>query len=214
MENRMNQQPLENAGLVSSMQTCDFGRACAILLPIERGESADDNGAGAVNWGITQRFLTLIGDGRTPNHLSWEDAKGLYKEYYWEPWRLGEIHASSQAIADYVFGLLVNTTPQQVVMQAQLAVNAAGDKTVKVDGRIGPATLAALNGCDVEQFKRTFYHLMRTWYLGLGDNPRNAKYAGGWLNRNTWFYLHSGKDPAQVPQVFDPKLLADFKLTS
>lgn len=207
----MNQQPLEkNVSLNPSTQSCDFGRACAVLLPIEQGEAKDDNGAGAVNWGITQRFLTLIGDVRTPTHLSWDDAKELYKKYYWEPWRLGEISSQQQALADYVFGILVNTTPQQAVMRAQMAANGAGAKQLKVDGRIGPATIEAFNACDLDQFKWNFYYFMGAWYRTLGKQDRHKRQLNGWLNRNTWFYSHSGKDQAQVPAVFDPELLKNF----
>lgn len=208
----MNQQPVENdTSQIPFVQSCDFGRSCAVLLPIERGQAKDDNGAGAVNWGITQRFLNLIGDSRTPGHLSWDDAKALYKEHYWKPWRLGDVYGSQQAVVDYLFGMLVNTNPQQVVMRVQMAVNGAGNKTIKIDGKIGPVTLAALDSCDVKQFKWNFYHFMQTWYQELGQHPRHEKQLGGWLNRNIWFYLHSGKDPAQVPDVFDPKSFADFQ---
>jgi len=195
----------------------DFERSARVLYPLEKGEAADDNGRGSVNWGITAYFLGLLGDGRKPSDLSWDEAKDLYLRYYWEPWKLGKLHESRQAVADFALACLVNTSPQHVAMMMQKALNGCGFM-LRQDGMIGPITLHALNNCDVDLFLWNFYHFMRGWYETLADHTRyvdnpktgepeitkpNAKFLNCWFNRLKYLHQFSGSaaPPSSIPDV-------------
>lgn len=195
----------------------DFERSARVLYPLEKGEASDDNGRGAVNWGITEYFLNLVNDKRKPSELSWDDAKELYRRYYWEPWKLGKIHEVRQALADFIFASLVNISPQHVVLNVQKALNGNGFN-LRQDGMIGPVTLHALNTCDVPLFVWNFYHFMHWWYEQLADNSRyvlnpktgdheitkpNAKFLNGWINRLKYLHKFSGEinPPSFVPDL-------------
>lgn len=203
-------------GQTAEVRFADFERAARVLYPLERGEAADDNGRGAVNWGVTEYFLGLIGDKRKPSELSWEDAKDLYRRYYWEPWKLGKIYESHQAAADFIFACLVNTSPKHVAMRVQRALNGCG-YALKTDGMIGPITLHAINGCDVSLFSWNFYGFMKGWYEQLADVSKyvrdekgdhhtakpNAKFLNGWINRLKYLHRFSGDSnpPMAVPDL-------------
>lgn len=201
----------------TEVRFADFERSARVLYALEKGAADDDNGRGSVNWGITAHFLVLVNDKRKPSELSWEDAKELYKRYYWEPWKLGKIYEDRQSIADFIFASLVNTSPQHAVLAVQRALNGCGFN-LKQDGAIGPITLHALNTCDVQLFAWNFYHFMHGWYEQLADvskyvlNPKNgehkitkpnARFLNGWISRLKYLHKFSG-DPA--PPSFVPDL--------
>jgi len=205
----------------TEVRFADFERSARVLYALEKGEADDDNGRGAVNWGITEYFLGLVNDKRKPSELSWDDAKGLYKRYYWEPWKLGNIYESRQPIADFIFACLINTSPQHVALAVQRALNGCGFNLTR-DGSIGPITLHALNTCDVHLFMWNFYHFMHGWYEKLADSSRyvlnpkngeyeltkpNAKFLNGWINRLKYLHKFSG-DPTPPSLVPDLSLYA------
>lgn len=208
-------------GQQSEIVFADFERSARVLYPLEKGEASDDNGRGAVNWGITEYFLGLIGDKRKPSELSWDDAKDLYRRYYWEPWKLGKIYESRQAAADFIFACLVNTSPQHVAIRVQKALNGCGYGLV-TDGLFGLITLHALNTCDVDLFSWNFYGFMKGWYEQLADVSKyvrdengeyhiakpNAQFLNGWIKRIKYLHRFSGhpNPPSFVPdmKLYDP----------
>lgn len=118
----------------------DFHLAVSHLLRKEGGFAPSDNGAGAVNFGITKRFLALIGDHREPAALSVADATELYRQHFWEPNLCGRIN--DQAIAEMLFEACANMGPYQATAALQRALGLTGDA---LDGRMGPQTVATVN---------------------------------------------------------------------
>jgi lysozyme family protein len=157
----------------------DFEKAVAKLLHLEGGFSARDNGAGAVNFGITQRFLQSINVQATVEYvrqLTRLDAAALYREHFWQPLRLDEFQC--QEIADTLFNAAVNMGPDRAVRCLQ---EAAG---VAADGKIGPVTITAVNKtpcCCLLEFRKA----LKARYRSIAEhNPGECgDDLDGWLRR-------------------------------
>ena len=132
----------------------DFKAAVEKLLVIEGGFSPRDNTCGAVNLGITSAFLKLIGRPCTTEDvraLTPDAATEIYREWFWNRFRLGGIN--SQAIAEALLICLVNTDPQEVIYALHEALAAVGKpvlppeipKRVRV---LGGTTVSKLNEID------------------------------------------------------------------
>lgn len=71
----------------------------------------------------------------------------------------------------------------------QKALVTAG-KSVSTDGKIGPATLSALNTVNVQAFLTALYNIRKDYYQALiTGNPALAKFLPGWLKRIDKFNL-------------------------
>ena len=86
----------------------------------------------------------------------------------------------------------VNHGPGRASTWLQDAVNnVTGRLIVKVDGTVGPATLAAVNGVDAAQLWRAFFATRMRFYGQIitgdarkrGRTEDDALNAAGWLNR-------------------------------
>ncbi|MFG7180657.1 glycoside hydrolase family 108 protein [Burkholderia pseudomallei] len=127
-----------------------FDQAFALVVGIEGGYSTDPNDAG--NWtggkrgsGTLKGTKYGISAAAYPNvdieNLTLDGAKALYQPDYWQvcacdqlPWPL----------ALFVFDCAVNQGPRMAKIVLQQALD------VKVDGAIGPVTLAAARAADAE----------------------------------------------------------------
>ena len=129
----------------------EFAPAVEKLLEVEGGFAARDNKNGAVNRGITSSFLKLIGrpySTEDVRELTVEDAKVIYREYFWDKFRLGEIN--SQRMAEMLLSLTVNTDPQVVICFLHFALEDVGHPVVRRDAPpssrvIGTKTVMELN---------------------------------------------------------------------
>lgn len=100
---------------------------------------------GATKWGITWRTLDdyqrtykhLLG--RTVADLTYEDALQIYYEMYW---RFEEVTRDEVALK--CFDIYVNLPPQNAIIVIQRALVACYFD-IKVDGKLGPQTISALN---------------------------------------------------------------------
>lgn len=192
-----------------------FERAMQGLLQEEGGFSPDDNGAGAVNRGITQRTLDKC----------WETSKGVckrlglpkdvrlftpqhtlsfYRAFFWNPARLDEVE--DQALAELLFHMIVNNPPKVAISFAQAALG------VKVDGVVGPQTLRALNALHPKG--RRLFAMMyalrleaRYRRLAREDPKKYGDDLEGWIRRLYRLTEEVGKDAAQEGlQSSDDKL--------
>jgi len=117
-------------------------------------------------------------------------ARGFYKANFWDAWRGDDIH--SQPIANKLFDLRVNLPPRRSPEFLQEALNLANrDQAkwpdIKVDGIIGPATIATLNravdGGDETLVLNLIRLLHGEYYLGrFRASPKMEKYVG-WIAR-------------------------------
>lgn len=128
-----------------------FERAFRKLLGVE-GEYSNhpaDSG-GATRWGVTEFLARRHGYTGDMRDYPVEAAERVYREEFWDRLLLDQVAALSYPIAYEMFDTEVNTPAGTAVVFLQRALNVLNREQrdypdVKVDGRIGPATLGALS---------------------------------------------------------------------
>lgn len=112
-----------------------------------------------------------------------EYVQEFYHECWWEPIRGAQI--ASQKVATGLFKFAVNTSgckiPTMAIRMAQLAAK------VDDDGKVGPATIAAINGMHEEMFLSRFTLAQIQRYIEICNADRSRVQAKqfllGWINR-------------------------------
>lgn len=172
----------------------DFNQALPIILKHEGGyvNNPADPG-GATVYGISLRFLQQNGididsDGKVDANdiraTTVAKASDLYKKYFWDVGGYSRIN--DQTAATKVFDCSVNMGSGRAHKLAQSAANACG-KTLKVDGDLGPMSVAAINACDPKQFVVQMCRVQREFYEDLIQaKPQLAVFRSGWLKRAAW----------------------------
>lgn len=127
--------------------------------------------------------------------LTWRDVRDMpvaaaariYKAYFWSPLRLDRF---PEALAAAVFDAAVNLGRSRSAVFLQESVNAAlaGDgEPLRVDGSVGPKTLAAVSRtCAKDGGAAILEDILRRragYYLRLGKSKQYAWALGGWMNR-------------------------------
>lgn len=121
-----------------------FDRALALVLELEGGFVADPRDpGGATRYGITRATLARA-RGRPANvadvkALTRAEAGAIYRRSYWAEVG-GDALPPGLDLAIFDFG--VNSGPSRAIKALQVALG------VTADGRLGPATRAALASCD------------------------------------------------------------------
>lgn len=176
----------------------NFDAAVQVILKHEGGyvNNVNDSG-GATNFGVSLRFLAEHPDYGDFNHdgvvdakdirgMTVENAKDIYRHFWWEKYGYGNIE--DQTIATKVFDFSVNMGASRAHKLLQQAINEAfGDKLV-VDGMLGKASFGAINsrsGIDDQQLLINAY-CEQAWkfYQGLiRNNAKLAVFQKGWKNR-------------------------------
>lgn len=156
-----------------------FVQALPIVLRMEGGyvDDPDDRG-GATNFGITQKtydsWLKSNALASRPVKLvTREEVEAIYFVRYWIsgkcdalPWPLSAAH----------FDACVNHGLYRAAKQLQEALG------VKVDGQIGPKTLAAVAGCDMHRLLEDLRWVRLDFYYLIAKG-KQVKFLRGWLRR-------------------------------
>ena len=149
---------------------------------------------GPTRWGITETVARANGYRGPMRDLPVATARAIYRRLYWERPGLDRVAERAPTLAAELFDTGVNMGPAVAAGFLQRALNAlnrgASDwPDMAVDGRIGPATLGALDrflnrrgpaaesvlarACDALQGER---------YLRLAERrPANEAFLYGWL---------------------------------
>ncbi len=147
---------------------------------------------GPTRFGITQATLSQhLGHAASVaevEQLSLGQARQIYRrDYYQAP----QIDQLPEAIQPFVFDSSVNHGPRRAIRFVQQVCNLAGFGPLVVDGVCGPETLRAAHDAAramtdwllaalVEE-RRNFYQAI------VRDDPSQAVFLDGWLNRLTAF---------------------------
>lgn len=147
-----------------------FDDAFTALMGNEGGYSnnAADPG-GETMWGITARVARANGYAGDMRLLPQGTAKQIARMVYWNPYYCDQFDSR---VAFQVFDAAYNGGKPATWLQT-----AAG---VKVDGNIGPVTIAAVNTADPRRIVMRFL-AYRLQYLG--DLPTWPSFGHGWANR-------------------------------
>jgi lysozyme family protein len=169
-------------------------------------DSSADKG-GPTCFGITEAVARANGYAGPMRQLPRGEATAIYKQLYWFKPGLDEVGKRSARIAGELFDTGVNMGPAVAVTFLQRALTALNRNgtdypDVTPDGRIGPATLAALDsflklraksfdgrpnqttrtGCGETVLLRALEALQGERYLRLAERrPANEAFLYGWL---------------------------------
>ena len=158
-----------------------FGAALAMVRRWEGGlvDHPRDPG-GITRWGISLRFLRGLGldvngdgvvNGQDVRDLSEAEVAELYRRHFWA---MVSAELLPPGVALAVFDGAVNQGPGRARRWLQKAAGA------KVDGKIGPKTLAAVRARGTRAVLREFMVRRCLHYTGLGSF---AVFGLGWLRR-------------------------------
>ena len=166
------------------------------LLDREGGyvDNPADKG-GPTCFGITEAVARAHGYAGPMRQLPREQAAAIYRRLYWLRPRLDEIAVRSWRVAAELFDTGVNMGPAVAITFLQRALtalnrNATDYPDLTPDGRVGPATLAALDAflrirgrtSGETVLLRALEALQGERYLRLAERrPANEAFLYGWL---------------------------------
>lgn len=145
---------------------------------------------GETNYGITKATARANGYAGQMRDLPRATAIQIYKRQYWAAARLDEVDAIAPRLAGKLFDIGVNAGPARAGRFLQRALNyfVGG---LAVDGKIGPATLAALHALAKKRgpsitdknLLRVVNGLLATHYVEIVEaNASQRVFAWGWAN--------------------------------
>lgn len=121
------------------------------------------------------------------SQLSNEDAKIIFKLFFWDPNLYEKIWA--QSLANQVFDFCINAGAYRANTTLQDVCNKFNDlnrrSSLAIDGIIGRRTLYCVNSnANNDLFVESYKDARKTYYSKLADkNPSQRKFLQGWLNR-------------------------------
>lgn len=141
---------------------------------------------GATNHGISSRWAKRAGLDIDVSKLTQVDAKGLYFQFFWRPYRFAEW--KEDAIAAKVFDATVNMGPAEAMRCFQRALRSCGQSSVLDDGVCGPVTERAKDravaAVGVSGLLVAYRSELAGFYRRLAERrPESAKFLNGWLRR-------------------------------
>ena len=108
-------------------------------------------------------------------------AEQAYEKCYEGPLLLDDV--TNQGVGTALLSFAVNEGQREAVTLLQKSAAACG-ATLVVDGEIGPATVAAVNGCDPVKLVTLFCQFEVTFYQHVvAVNPSQQVNLAGWENR-------------------------------
>jgi len=129
---------------------------------------------GETKYGITKRFYPDV----DIKNLTTEQAKEIYKKDYWDK---NKVESLPQNLWHIYFDMCVNMGKRTAVKVLQRAANNRG-KDLEVDGGLGPKTIEALNGVELDRVRA----FRVKYYVDLiTAKPEQEKFFLGWFRRAT-----------------------------
>jgi lysozyme family protein len=140
---------------------------------------------GETMWGITAAVARANGYQGAMRDMPIYVAKAIYKARYWSPLRCDDLNPS---VADDLFDIAVNHGVDTAAKCLQSVVG------VKVDGNIGPVTIAAANAKSADKVVMGLISLRITRYT-LDKNW--SAFGKGWANRAARMLWLQSQEAAQ-----------------
>ena len=151
----------------------NFDDIIEVVLHHEGGYVNDpDDPGGETNFGIAKRSHPDVDIA----NLTKDGAKEIYKEHYWDR---NKVESLSEDLRHIYFDMCVNQGRGRAVKILQKAANAKG-ADLKVDGGMGPKTIAAMDGVELQRVRA--YRVK--YYADLVTRkPDLEKFYFGWFRR-------------------------------
>jgi len=151
-------------------------RAILFVLRHEGGYANDPSDPGGeTKYGISKKAYPDL----DIKKLTVEDVHRIYVRDYWQRLSCDEM---TPPVGLTVFDSAVNCGRDRASKWLQTSARAL-DCPVKLDGIIGPKTLAAVHECDPARLCLTFLHQRLFHYLCLGK--KYPQYVSGWVGRTS-----------------------------
>ena len=150
-----------------------FDDIIKVVLKHEGGYVNDPKDPGGeTNFGIAKRSHPDV----DIKNLTEDKAKDIYKEHYWDG---NKVESLSEELRHIYFDMCVNQGKGRAVKILQRAANAKG-ATLKVDGGLGPKTIGAMKGVELQRVRA--YRVK--YYADLVTRkPDLEKFYFGWFRR-------------------------------
>jgi lysozyme family protein len=141
---------------------------------------------GPTRWGVTQETLGVyLGRPATVDevrNLTEAEARKVYQHLYIDKPGFGGI--ANHQLQHLLIDSGVQHGPVRASKWLQAAVN------VRIDGDVGPQTLAAVNAYPWRVVYRSVFQARMKFYGRIiTDNPSQAVWAAGWMNRLSEFVI-------------------------
>ena len=156
----------------------DFDEIIDVVLKHEGGYVNDPaDPGGETNFGIAKRSHPDV----DIKNLTEEGAKKIYKEVYWDG---NKVESLPDDLWHIYFDMCVNQGKGRAVKILQRAANAKG-ANLKVDGGLGPKTIAAVSDALVGRngLKRVRAYRVKYYADLVTRKPELEKFYFGWFNR-------------------------------
>ena len=150
-----------------------FDEIIEVVLHHEGGYVNDPKDPGGeTNFGIAKRSHPDV----DIKNLTKDGAKEIYKEHYWDK---NKVESLPEQLRHIYFDMCVNQGKSRAVKILQRAANAKG-KDLKVDCGLGPKTIAAMDGVELQRVRA--YRVK--YYADLVTRkPDLEKFYFGWFRR-------------------------------
>ena len=144
------------------------------VLESEGGYVNDkDDPGGETNMGISKRAYPDL----DIKNLTREEAKQIYYEDYWTPSKADQL---SNQLREVYFDMVVNFGMRGAARVLQQACNGKNTYKIKVDGRVGVATISASKNLEPDRLRA--YRVLKFATIVI-KKPTQEKYWFGWFRR-------------------------------
>ena len=151
----------------------EFDDIIEITLHHEGGYVHDPNDLGGeTNFGIAKRFYPDV----DIKNLTKEEASDIYRRDYWDKNKVDEM---PEQLRHVYFDMCVNQGRGRAVKILQRAANAKG-AGLKVDGGMGPMTIAAMDGVELDRVRA---YRIKYYAELVTRKPDLEKFYFGWFRR-------------------------------
>ena len=153
-----------------------FDEIIDIVLDHEGGYVNDpDDAGGETKYGIAKRWYPDV----DIKNLTKEQAKKIYHTDYWSRGKCDELPSQLRHI---YFDMCVNFGRRGAVKVLQQAANSKTRNKISVDGGLGPMTIGALKGIELDRVRA----FRVKYYVDLiTARPEQEKFFLGWFRRAT-----------------------------
>lgn len=155
--------------------------ALPLILIFEGGLTNDKNDKGGrTNFGVTQTEYDVYRTGKklliqTVANITSDEVKDIYLNHYWLPSKCDQM---GDKLSVMVFDTSVNMGQGRSIKFLQGAIGA------KVDGVIGPETIAKMKTFDINTLVGSYIAARKTFYQNIVKNdPTQEGFLDGWLRR-------------------------------